>query len=734
MHKGVFITLSNLPLKLFRMNLLRKVAPIIVLFFYSHFLMAQNLILNDLGNIRYFLGKSEPDSNWNQPDFNDNSWLVGHGCIGYGDPVDTVIPPVTSLYTRSWFNLDNLDNYNEIIVQMDFDDGFVAYVNGVELARVNMGKMGTKTTWNQLADRSHEMEFYRDKIHSVPGYYMGKDFINKYLKQGQNILAIEVHNDSINGSDLGVYGAVYDFTGQPYNIFNLDSRYKRCVQLDSTALPLIVIETNEYGVPFKRIEVPAWMGIINNGPGKYNKPGDAYNEYNSLIKIEQRGESSATYPKKSFDIELKDNDYNDTSISILGMPREADWVLQGPFADRSQLRNAIAYELGRKTGHWAPRLKFCEVIFNGEYLGLYNMIEKIKRDSSRVNIGKLRPEEISGTDLTGGYIIKYDKPNNAVIQIVYPTNKNLRPEQKEYIENFINQYESVLYSNDGLDPQIGYQRYINQQSLIDYMVVSELTRNCDAYYFSSYLYKDKDDRDGRLNFGPLWDFDLSIGNSIWQDGSKIEGWEYEYPSNSKFDIKRLFEDPEMVRLFQDRWHDLRQKFLDTDSLFTRIDEMVAELKEPLKRNYEVWPVIDKGLYFPYYTVPNYDEEILYMKNWLTDRIAWIDNNINDIHYDVTHFDGINDKATADRFSSKVYPNPFHTDFYIDLNMPVSGTLEVELINIQGKVVSIIENAPVKQGEYKIYWNKGTTELYPGLYLVSISIDGRLYQHEKLLYN
>jgi len=652
--------------------------------------------------------------------------------MGYGDPVDFEIEKVQTFYTRSVFTIDTIANFDEIVLIMDYDDGFVAFINGVEIARVNMGKIGSLTTYNQLADRSHERELYRENTQPVAGFYIDKEFIKNHFVVGENILSIEFHNDSINGSDLGGIGALYDATGDTYNVFDFFSRYKRCVELDSTKLPIIVIESDEYGIPYKRIEVPATIKIINKGDGFYNKPSDAY-ELFSDIKIEQRGESSASYPKKSYDFELKDIDYNDTSISLLGMPREADWILQGPFADRSQIRNALIYELGLKTGRWNPRVKFCEVIFNGQYVGLYNLMEKIKRDSSRVNIAKLREEEISGTDLTGGYIIKYDKNSGRAI-IVYPKESDIQTEQEEYIRGFLEEYKSVLNSPQGLKDEIGYKKYIDTESLIDYTIISELGKNCDAYLYSTYFYKDKDDRDSRIHFGPLWDFDLSFGNSIWQNGYKTDGWQFEYPGSNKFDHKRLFEDAVLVESFQNRWKELRKSFLHTDSLFARIDELVAELNKPLERNYRVWPVVDKGLYFPYYVVPNYEEEIIYIKDWITERTNWIDNNINNIYYEETIFEGVDDNNAQGivDLTANIYPNPVHNEFFVDLSLPQSGELEMELINIQGQIVDVIVHTQVEKGDYKVYYNAKNINFKSGLYLVGVKLDGKLYSHVKIL--
>jgi hypothetical protein len=692
--------------------------------------------MNRIDSVRYFPATSEPNLNWRQISYDDSSWELGGGIIGFGDITDIKINPVNSLYTRSYFNIESIDDYNEIILFCDFDDGFAAYINGVEFARVNLGNFGSEIAFNQLADRSHEgqlVKFANDEIaHPVMGYYIDKAFIDSVFVVGQNVLSIQVHNDSINGSDLSIFGGLVNRTGIEYNIFDLFARYKKSVQLDSSILPIIKIESNEHGIPFKRIEVPATLGVINNGAGKYNKPGDTNYEHFGNIQIEVRGESSAIFPKRSYDFELRDAEDKDTSVALLGMPRESDWILQGPFADKSQIRNALIYELGRKTGHWNPRVKFCEVILNGEYLGLYNLIEKIKRDSNRINIAKLRDTEIEGTDLTGGYILKYDKPDGEIVNIVYPKEKNLQPEQQNYILNFIEEYESTLYSNDGLNEDTGYKKYIDENTLVDYMIIAEFAKNCDSYLYSTYFYKNKIDRDNRIKFGPLWDFDLCFGNSIWQEGFLTYNWQFDYPLNDAFHITRLFEDPSLVDKFEDRWFELREGMLHTDSIFSMIDSLTSTLSEPIKRNFEVWPVENKGVFFPVYIAPDYRSEIDSIKAWITKRVTWMDENISTIYYPVTEFTNTESTLADKSFEASVYPNPFTNEFLIDLVMPESGKLLVELIDIQSRTVDVIENTQILEGEYKIYWNQGNNEIPQGLYLIKISMNGKFYHHLRVL--
>lgn len=447
-----------------------------------------------------------------------------------------------------------------------------------------------------------------------------------------------------------------------------------------------------------------------------------------------RGQSSSHYPKQSYNIELKSTSEEDTNAMLIGMPTEGDWILQGPFADKSQIRNALIYDLARKTGRYAPRIQFCEVIMNGEFIGLYNLVEKIKRDDDRVDINRMHTDEISGQDVTGGYILKYDKPSS-ILEVVYPKEKNIQPEQKSYIMGHMQAYLDNLHSNIGLDSKLGYKKYIKPNSLLDYVIIAELGKNCDSYLYSTYLYKekDKDDDLGQIVYGPLWDFDLCFGNSIWQEGHQTNGWQFEYPSNKRFEVTRLLQDKELAEKFAERWFEYREEFLHKDSLFNQIDALTSYLADPIDRNYEVWPVEDEGLFFPAYIVPTYEDEILFIKDWITERLAWIDSNIGLIDYEITDYK--TDIANNDYspFNAQVYPNPIHNEFFVDLNMPQAGNLTIELINIQGRVTEVIEDTFIEQGDYKVYWNSGTSYIEPGLYIISLKVDGETYQHIKVLF-
>jgi spore coat protein CotH len=138
------------------------------------------------------------------------------------------------------------------------------------------------------------------------------------------------------------------------------------------------------------------MGIIYNGPGNRNNITDPFNNYNGTIGIEMRGNSTQNmFPKKPYLIETRDSLGENLNISLLGMPEDNDWILLASYIDRTLIRDPLAYHLSSLTGRWSSRCRFCEVVINGEYLGIYILTEKIKRDDNRLNIKKLDPDDTS---------------------------------------------------------------------------------------------------------------------------------------------------------------------------------------------------------------------------------------------------------------------------------------------------------------------------------------------------
>ena len=164
------------------------------------------------------------------------------------------------------------------------------------------------------------------------------------------------------------------------------------VTFTSSNLPIVIIQTQQAINADEK--VMGTMKIINNGEGQINHVTDTPNDYDGHVGIKLRGESSLNFNQKKYTIETWDALGNDTTVSLLGMPEESDWVLLAPYNDVSMVRDVFAYYMWTEMGHWGPRTQMCEVMVNGEYMGVYAFCERIKRDKNRVDISKLKPEDI----------------------------------------------------------------------------------------------------------------------------------------------------------------------------------------------------------------------------------------------------------------------------------------------------------------------------------------------------
>lgn len=259
------------------------------------------------------------------------------------------------------------------------------------------------------------------------------------------------------------------------------------------------------------------MKIVFNGAGQINRLTDPNFHFDGTIGIETRGSSSQSISdKKPYSIEVRDLLGEDLAVSLLGMPKESDWALIAPYSDKSLIRDAVVYQLAASMMAWAPRTRFCEVVVNGDYRGVYVLTEKIKRDKNRVNISKLDETTITGDDLTGGYILKIDKTTGNLpgfaagfnsrysnsasnlnkttfFQYKYPSADDIQPAQQSYIQTTVADMERAMASSNPSfsDPSVGYPKYWDTQTLVDFFIINELSRNIDGYRLSTDFYKDK---------------------------------------------------------------------------------------------------------------------------------------------------------------------------------------------------------------------------------------------------
>lgn len=398
-------------------------------------------------------------------------------------------------------------------------------------------------------------------------------------------------------------------------------------------LPIVVINTDldsNTNQPLEILDDPkilASMKIIKRPDGSRNFLTDVntagYLNYNGRIGIEIRGSSSQSLPKKPYGLTtLKADNSSNNNVSLLGMPAENDWVLNSFAFDPSFMRDYLSYNLSRQIGDYAPRLVYCEVVINGQYLGLYAFQEKLKQNSDRINIVKIGSSDVGLSNVSGGYITKADKTTggdpvawNMDANFIHelPKPESVTPEQNSYIYNEFLKLQSTSSSHDA-DFGTGYPSVIDVPSFVDFMLLNELASNADGYYFSTYFHKD---RNGKLRAGPIWDFNLTYGNDLFEygyDRSKTDVWQIKGTSF----WGDLFADSNFKCYLSKRWNELTQtgKPFNYSSLVQNIDDTAIYITEAKNRDNIKWGALR-----------NFTTEIAGIKTYLSDRISWITTNL-----------------------------------------------------------------------------------------------------------
>ena len=333
--------------------------------------------------------------------------------------------------------------------------------------------------------------------------------------------------------------------------------------------------------------------------------------------IHVRGNSTRDYDKKSYALETWDAADEDADVALLGLPAEEDWVLQGPYSDKTLLRNHLAYTLYRDLGRYAARTRFVEVMVNGDYRGVYVLMEKIKRDENRVDL----PE--------GAVLLKRDwvegGPEFIETALCEDILKVDWPDSPQGVLPRLNAVEAALLSGD--------LSQVDLDSFVDHMLLVELARNVDGYVLSTWLTLSADDV---LGMGPVWDYNGALGNADYFDAWEPEGWHYdnpEFPADNPQGFcwyEALLENPSFVALRQERWRAHREGPWSDAAIAARIDEAAAVLAPVVDDNFARWPVLGE------YVWPNDDghadrtshaDEVAYLKAWLVARAAWLDSQL-----------------------------------------------------------------------------------------------------------
>lgn len=688
---------------------------------------------------KYQLGNSGLSPDWNTLSYGDESWLQGPGGIGYGDDDDnTTIGQTVSLFIRTKFNIVDTSKIESAILHVDYDDAFVAYLNGIEVAR--SGISGTPPLYNQTGD-DHEAQMYNGGLPEA--FVIKKEILKSVLNQNENVLALQVHNSSSTSSDmssttflsLGINDATQSYRPTP-------EWFTEPFEFTSSDIPIVVIDT-QGGTIVHEPKIMARMGIIYNGSGNRNSLTDPFNEYDGWIGIEYRGNASfRVSDKKPFTVETREEDGSNNNVKLLGLPKENDYVLRAGYIDKTLMRDALAYYIYRSMGRWAPRTRHVEVVLNGEYQGVYILEEKIKPDKNRLDIEKMDSSDISGEAVTGGYIwctnrrwgeeehndLLFDTTEADGNQrfLKYPKPSDVMPEQIAYIRQHEQEFCDVMAGPNFNVPYLGYEKYIEVSSFIDEIILQELTSNSDAYSYSGYFHKDRGEK---ICAGPAWDFDQALCNSLHNDGSRYDEWIILKPDGGRPPFwDRLFGYSEFHFQLKEQWNEYRKGPLKTERLIAFIDSVANYLTEAQEHNFIKWPILGQETWR---SLPGWEErdtyqkEVDYMKEWLLNHLEWMDNQL---YLDPA---GVEDH-TGLITEFKIYqnfPNPFNPATSIKYQVSRYEMIKLNVYNSLGQQVATLVNEPKAPGKYEVKFYG--SNLASGMYLYRLHA-GDFVQTRKLL--
>lgn len=586
----------------------------------------------------YTVPTSQLPNNWYTISYNASTWATGPSGIGYGDGDDaTDINQATSVYMRKEFQINDLSQFNRVVLDIDYDDAYIAYVNGVEVGRNLLS--GDNIPYNSLAEGYHEAMLFQ-------GYAPDRVFIDKnLLVNGTNIIAVQVHNHTADSSDMSalpvisleVFGNTLIYNGTP-TWFQEPDPVPFQTNFTSSNLPIVLLDTDGNQEIPNEPKIGAQMKIIQRPENARNLVADSNNpdylNFDGPIQIEVRGSSSSLFSKKQFALTTYDTAGEKDNVTLLNLPKENDWILSGLAFDTTFVRDYVSYKLSNMIGQYASRGEYCELVLNGQYQGIYMLLEKIKADDNRIDIKKLKPNDTSLPQITGGYVTKADKiegeeifawsmatPNGWGVNFAHESPKadDITSEQSSYIQNTFEALAATA-SESNTSITSGYPSVIDVPSFVDFMILNEFASNPDAYQFSTYFHKD---RRGKLRAGPVWDFNLTYGNDLFFmgfDRSAFDVWQFQVGNRGATFWTDLFNDPTFKCYMSKRWVALTavNQPLHPDSIIALIDETVAYIDEAVARQQQVWNINI-----------SHNTRINAVKDFVIDRVNWISNRLID---------------------------------------------------------------------------------------------------------
>ena len=516
---------------------------------------------------------------------------------------------------------------------------------------------GYLLSWGNGGGRNYDSTTFTDS--AITPIHFGKaPFKGNYVAQSF------LKTLNYNQKDSGIwYLAIYDYNSARKDVLvnwsiGFGNHPMKDIKFDSSNLPIIAINTFGRPIPGNDSFANSKFYVIDNPVGAKNRLKDSL-KYPGYCGIRLHGNWSRSFPKKSYSFTTFDSKYVKKNRTLLGMPKENDWDLIANFLDKSLMRNALSQQLFTAMGHYSPRYRHVEVVVNGQYQGVYTLMEKIKIDKNRVNIPKMDTTTMNaGDSLTGGFLIKQDWKGNLGfyskyykpdVNSWYPYIRFVKPDipsqkQAQYFQSFYDSFENSLYNGKmSAKPSPNWRSFMDEKSLMDYFLIQEFSINIDGYRASYYMWKNRNSIDKRIHLGPVWDFDNSFGslynnrfawffNSGYSNADfwwmKLLGNKYPMiPKSTTAWYNYGPGDTSFTNKLKCQWLIYRQPTgaLYTKTLHQWIDSNATLLSEAQIRNFKQWPSFGWNNYIAEPADPkNYKQEVDSLKDWLSDRLGFMD--------------------------------------------------------------------------------------------------------------
>lgn len=435
-----------------------------------------------------------------------------------------------------------------------------------------------------------------------------------------------------------------------------------------THLPIVSIETNNQKIPGRAIMDHEYAIIgtekSENGEdkivarlqtmekeGQWHQTSDKPDKESDIL-IHIRGNSSRRFDKSSYRVELikEKNPERKNKLSLLGMKESSSWVLHGPFLDKTLIRNYMWMNISAQVMGYAPNVRFCELILDGMYQGVYVLMETIEVSEQRLNLSQYTPgdlvmsyavhiepkAELSKSMDTFSFYTKRLEPRRR-IEILYPGTSNLTEQVKEYINMDISKMEKAIYSYQAGNDSDFYIKYLDEDSFVDYYILQEFLGNNDAYSASTYFYKDVR---GKFCIGPVWDYNNVLDNFITSMPNE------QFLLSDRGFYSQLMKSERFVKKVIRRYKELRKSVLSEEYLLHYIQQTRDWLGSAIERNFSVW-----GYTFDWEKVPvhsrrraesnnnqtdkdvnpsSYDEANEWMIEYMVERGSFMDQHIESL--------------------------------------------------------------------------------------------------------